>query len=255
MVSVKTLSIAAIGATFATLGTIGSAQAAIFRFNTSDNQFTPGTDNQGWWSDTRKNSDSNDSYLVGKVGGDIHRNFFTFNLSSLNQEVVSAYLNLRPYKSGSNPTQNLEFFDVSTSATTLNNNNGSSVAIFEDLGTGKSYGKTIVGTGSSGTGILLISLNAAAVADINTAAGGFFSIGGTLDDKSLDRPRNQFLFGDSSGTGVQRLFVRTAEPAPEPSSVLGILSFGVFGAGWVLKRRQKNQKIASGVKSITEASE
>lgn len=256
MVPVKTLSIAAIGATFAALGTIGSAQAAIFRFDTSDNQFIPSIDNQGWWSATESNSDINDNYFVGRardtiVSNAILRNFFTFDLSSLNEEVVSATLRLQRYDGRGNPTQTLGFFDVSTPAATLNNNEGTSAAIFDDLGTGKSYGTFDVSTRGNSSGILSFTLNSAAIADINAAAGGFFSIGGALNAESLSSPGDQYLFGNSSGGGVQQLVINV----PEPSSVLGTLAFGVFGAGWVLKRRQKNQKIASGVKSITEASE
>lgn len=50
-----------------------------------------------------------------------------------------------------------------------------------------------------------LPLNAAGVADINRAAGGFFSIGGRLMDT---RRGERYLFGFSGRSGVQALVVR-----------------------------------------------
>ncbi len=68
-------------------------------------------------------------------------------------------------------------WDVTTSAAVLNANDGTSSAIFKDLASGIHYGEVSVGPYPF---LLEIPLNAAAIADINAAAGGFFSIGGTL---------------------------------------------------------------------------
>ncbi len=164
-------------------------------------------------------------------------------------------MRLQRFDGRGNPTQTLGFFDVSTPAATLNNNQDTNTAIFDDLGTGQSYGTFDVSTSGSETGILSFTLNATAIADINAAAGGFFSIGGALDAESLSSPGRQNLFGFSNNASGRRSVQQLVINVPEPSSVLGTLAFGVFGAGWVLKHRQKNQKIAGGARSITEASE
>ena len=74
--------------------------------------------------------------------------------------------------------------------------------------------------------MLSFTLNAAAVADINAAAGGFFSIGGSLDP--ITGTPSQTLFGASGGQrGTQQLVITTggSQAVPEPSTMI------VFGAG------------------------
>ena len=58
--------------------TVGSGATLVF--NTSDSQFDPGTDNQGFWSSGPNVSSTDDSenYIVGMVSGDILRHFFTW---------------------------------------------------------------------------------------------------------------------------------------------------------------------------------
>lgn len=94
---------------------------------------------------------------------------------------------------------------MSTEAQRLNRNNEVNAAVFEDLGTGTSYGTFEVSGSGEPSDILSLPLNEAALADINAAAGGFFSIGGRL----LGAEVQQFLFGDSGEGGVQRLVVET----------------------------------------------
>jgi dipeptidyl aminopeptidase/acylaminoacyl peptidase len=188
----------------------GAARTVVF--STSDSPFTPGARNQGWWNPLVDNSDGNDNYVVGFVPGSEpdqrgeYRNFFTFDLSSLTGRVISARLELTRFGYGSaDPSETLGLFDVSTGARTLNRNNGASAAIFEDLGTGTSYGTFEVSGSAEPSDVLSLPLNAAALADINAAAGGFFSMGGRL----LSAEAHQSLFGDSNEGGVQRLVVET----------------------------------------------
>jgi Tol biopolymer transport system component len=180
-------------------------------FSTSGRPFTPGVRNQGWWNwnPNGVNQDHNDNYFVGVSDEDEgeYRNFFTFDLSSLTGQVISARLEITRFGYGSpDPSETLGLFDVSTDARTLNNNVGVSAAIFEDLGTGTSYGTVEVSRSGEPADVLSVPLNAAAVADINAAAGGFFSIGGRL----LSAEPHQTLFANSDDEGgVQRLVVET----------------------------------------------
>lgn len=61
-----------------------------------------------------------------------------------------------------------------------------------------------------------------------------------VSDFSAGTHQVDLFFADRHTTGSDIKFRLT--PVPEPSSVLGILAFGAFGAGWMLKRKQKKQK-------------
>jgi hypothetical protein len=200
------------------------AFAALITFSTSQSQFDPGTDNQGWWSSGpgEVNFDANANYLTGMLDGNDIRDFFTFDLSSLGalDLITSATLRLRRYDSspGNEPAETLGFFDVSTSASALNNNNGLNPAIYADLGTGTSYGTFAVHGFAAASDMLTLSLNASAVNDLNAAKGGFFSIGGAL----ISQDGDDWLFGDSGHVEYQQELILNVEqqsPVPEPASV------------------------------------
>ena len=162
--------------------------------DTSTSEFTPGTRNQGWWSPTDGNANNNASYIVGSLSvGNTNfqfNNFFTFLLPEELGTITSANL-LVERGVGTGPadlTYNL--WDVSTPASVLNDkaNNLPNAAIYNDLGSGTSYGSFLVSTSGNSTDILNFSLNANALADLNThiSDGGFFSIGGSI---SVPEPR------------------------------------------------------------------
>jgi len=235
-----------VGAVLITLPAVDAAQAGTFVFDTSTSPFTPGVKNQGWWSNTRPNSDTNDNYYVGTLGNANEgarveiRNFFTFDLSGLSpREIIeSATLELTRFSSSTtNPTETLGLFDVSTLPNILNNNRGMSTPIFNDLGAGNSYGTFIVDTTAEANQntdqILQFDLNQTALADIQNSAGGFFSIGGSLLSLPPQPMPNgvplQFLFFANSNTvgGVQRLIV-TTRTVPEPSTLGAILVTGLL---------------------------
>ena len=206
-----------------------SAHAITIELTTSQSPFDPGIDNQGWWSPTRINNDSNHNYFTGTSAGDVLRSFFTFDTSLLPAglgALQSAELVLRRFGNGSNEaTETVGFFDVSTDAATLNNNAGTSATIFADLGTGTSYGSFDVD--GAGTGVETFALNANAVTDITAALGGFFSIGGSL----LSDDGNDAIFSGSGSADPQTLRLTFAGVGvPEPATVL-LLGAGLAGFG------------------------
>ena len=144
-------------------------------------QFSPGIDNQGWWSNSASSTDKSTNYLTGFSRETEYRSFFTFDFSEHKEPVLSATLRLERSRSSSTneATETIELFDISTDAATLNANDGTNDAIFRDLGTGTSYGAfTLAGTGEEGD-ILEFDLNRNALEAINSTD-RYFSVGAAL---------------------------------------------------------------------------
>jgi hypothetical protein len=157
--------------------------------DTGTSEFYSGSRNQGWWSPSAFNVEFNDNYIVGDLssnGSQLYNDFFTFDISGLTGPVSSAVLNLQRFYGGSDlgrTTQTYDLYDVSTDAATLNANNGTSAAIYNDLGSGNLYGSYSLPVAGNPSDIIDLTLDAAALSDLNAAiARGdqYFSIGGTL---------------------------------------------------------------------------
>ena len=254
-----------------------SASPITVTFDTAQEPFDAGGYNHGWWSDTTQNVTTNDNYATGQYHDGLIASFFTFSLSSLDLEdqvVTGAALELMwgSYIS-SDASETLAFHDVSTDASTLNANDGASASIVDDLAGGVSYGTYVIDAYpvDASLGPASFELNAAAWADIAAAAGGYFSIGGSLI--TLGEDLDQLIFaGSSGGFGLPRLVVRTEllkrpptqldvvhrtplmadlvrrphvessaadlEPVPEPAS-LALLTMGLTGAAAARWRRRR----------------
>ena len=100
------------------------------------------------------------------------------------------------------------------------------VVIFDDLGSGTSYGAFSVAGAGPAHQQLAFSLNANAISDLNDARGGFFSLGGTLTSAE----GNDFLFGSTQQVGQSLVLV----PVPEPSTGL-LVTMALIGLA--LQRR------------------
>ena len=162
---------------------------------------------QGWWSGTYSNYPGNDNYAVGSFEGSLFNDFFSFNLSGFGGGATSAYLTIAPTGVGIGwDGSTLLVGGVSTPASILDNTDGTNAAIFADLGKGN-YGSYLFGSDYPGS--VLINLDGAALADINAAAGGWFSVGGTMN----------------------------ATVVPEPGSC-ALLSMGLVALGVTLRRRR-----------------
>lgn len=223
-------------------------------FNTSDNPFHSGSDNQGWWSDTWANSSpTNDYYNTSAVGATAIRpaselrSFFTFDLSSLSGTVVSAKLEVMNYSTNAGT---LGLFDVSTNAALLNDTVGTSASIHADLGGGISYGEFAVQGFQPTNAVLTFALNEAAVFDIKTAAGQFFSIGGRSMEFQAVPSYSDTIFGSSGSGGPQRLVV---DVIPEPYTItllgLGGLALRRRG-GWKKNGRNRVADVEKGWRSL-----
>jgi hypothetical protein len=203
----------------------GVSEAATTQtFTTSQSPFDPGVRNQGWWSATFEAADSNDNYLVGGCcSGTSTRNFFTFDLSAA---CTASSVTLRLTRFEQTGPLTYFLYDVSTPASTLNANQGTSQEIFADLGSGTSFGSFPVAPGPA-TDVLSFPLNPAGVAAFNAARGGFFSIGGQTPAESTASV--EFLYGSSGGSnGVQELTVTCLPETKEQCKDGGWQTYGIF---------------------------
>ena len=183
--------------------------------NPFDNKFDTGVNNQGWWSDGLPASNLNPNIYTGSSAGSSLRSFYTFNLASVTDAVVALELQITRGISVGNKesTEEVRFFDVTTSAPVLNKNTGLNSSNFEDLGSGDSYGSfQIPGTGPNFEQFTF-TLNEPAVANINAARGGFFSIGGILISDNGD----DVVFGGADSSFQEGFPVRLKlTTIPEP---------------------------------------
>ncbi len=186
----------------------GSAQArpsraalsssTVYTFSTGTNKIVAGKNNQGWWSNTvANNNPTNDNYIVGNFGG-LLNDYFTFDISAFGNNCAlgtSATLTIPQGGHGSgDPFLTLSLHDVSTDPLVLNTPAGTNQpnpAIYNDLGSGKSYGMFTLPGGAFPEATL--NLGSVVLQAINQAhANGqqFFSIGGTIPDAAS----GQYLF-------------------------------------------------------------
>jgi hypothetical protein len=218
------------------------AYAGSYQMQTSKDQITPGFDNQGYWSPTLAVGNGYQEYWVGRVGAagtDRVRSYFTFSLASIDfskEQVVSAALELRRYGfpvNRNDALETVEFFDVTTNYLTLNTQEGISQSIYDDLGTGRKYGQVEIPNTGGGQDVVTILLNQRAVTDINTLAGGYFSVGASCATCT----RDQVVFNNSGTDGLQRLTLVTA-PIPEPAEWTMLVA-GLLVIGFIARRRRE----------------
>lgn len=204
----------------------GSAGAALISFDTNQSQFTPGVSNQGSWANRILpcciGVDTNDNYFTGEADFGLStgfaelRSFFSFDLRALTEQVDDARLIIYSGVFGPDSfSEVLELFDVSTETQALNFNEGLSAAIFSDLGTGVSYGTFRLFRSTDREVDLELQLTADAIADINAAAGGFFSIGAAL--QTLSQAGGEYVFGQTGGPQrrpVELIVSTKAVPTP-----------------------------------------
>jgi hypothetical protein len=153
--------------------------------------------NSGNYRSNGFHDSTNPNFIVGQISATQFHNFFVFDLSGVAGKVKSASLSvLNPdfgYNS-SDPSETFTVFDVSTPVSALNADQANAVDIFNDLGSGTTYGSTDVPDTSDNT-VITFDLNAAAIDAINNNHTQF-AIGGALT--SLNPSTNQFIF---AGTG------------------------------------------------------
>ena len=168
---------------------------------------------RSWYTQTGGFRPANDNYFVGNATQE-YRNFFVFDLSSIDSEILSMQFEVFNPDGGANPvcgyvsndpSETYGLFDVSTDPQELIDGIGG-VPAFIDLGTGVSYGTHIATAADDGT-FIIIPLDASAVADANAADGGLWALGGAITTLDRNPVTDEFAFGCSrfAGTPNRRL--------------------------------------------------
>ena len=167
----------------------------------------------GYWDSTGMHTATALAYEVGQPVASSptqYNNFFVFNLSGVSPLIQSASLNVSA-DGYSSPlaSDTYGLFDVTTPIASLEATGSGETTIFQDLGSGVSYGTKTVTSASNGT-VLNIPLNAAAVAALNSKRGSQFAIGGALT--TLTGSSAQYLFaGSGSPTDTVQLALTLAD--------------------------------------------
>ncbi|MEM0979296.1 MAG: hypothetical protein AAGH78_03380 [Cyanobacteria bacterium P01_H01_bin.58] len=183
----------------------------------------------------------------GAPGEDIeHRSYFAFDVGTSSMPIESATLRLfhETYFS-SVLSEEITLFDVETSTADLINRNESvdqALAIYDDLGSGSTYGSTVISSETAGwvsvQEWLEIELSAAAITDINEAlaTSGDFSVGislTSLDGTSFRVPgigqAEAVSFSNGSFFTPAQLVLEGVKSVPEPTTALGALAVFVLG--------------------------
>ncbi len=208
--------------------------AATLTFNTFD---APG-DGQGSWTLSRPSSPSNLSFLTGyAIDGTApfpypiieYRSHLSFSISGISAPIQSAVLRLSQLASYSNGNQfggivTLGLFDVATDATLLNSIGGVQPSIFEDVGSGISYGTSVISISFDSSRVLEIPLNQAAISAIQN--GAVFSVGMAMLDG--DGTQDHHLFANPGllpNPFVHELRVQTV---PEPNCLTLLTAALIF---------------------------
>jgi hypothetical protein len=157
----------------------------------------------GWWDSTGYNTTSNKNYITGECASNGYNSFYVFSLAGITQPIAAAQIEIYNPAGGyssANSSETLGFFDVSTPIATLEAGGSGETAIYNDLGTGVSYGTNTV---SAADDSLTVStgLNSAAISALNAAEGTQFAIGGSLP--LVTGTVNRFIFGNSGGNTPQ----------------------------------------------------
>lgn len=181
---------------------------------------------QGWIKSSGFQIPGNPNYLAGYKGNN-YRDYFVFDLTNVSGNIIGASLRINVAGFSSlDASETIEFYDVTTPASALMDGTGG-VDAYTDLGSGTVYGNLTV-TGADAYNVVDVPLNENGLAAINSALGGYFSVGGALVTYN---DANEFVFGDSMQHTVRLVLVTdTNPPAITVPSDMNIEAQGPSGA-------------------------
>lgn len=148
---------------------------------------------------------------------------------------ASATLSLSPSVYGDAPPSVIGLFDVDGGLQPLLNTFHPGTAVFNDLGSGTQYGAaTLYDSPAS------ITLNGAALADINAVSGSYFVIGftnQTLNGVPVESVDGGIYLGGIGAEPYIELTLSTVPAVPEPGTYVMLLA-GLAVAGVAARRRR-----------------
>jgi hypothetical protein len=145
---------------------------------------------QGWYIIDGTHDAYNDNYFCGVLSGSIYRNYFAFDLSNLESygiilPITTASLKIVQVYGSPNTLKLFELFEVYHPLSTINQSyepgSPTGQEIWADLGGGTPFGSYYVDRSLPENNIISITLNAAALSAINSAAGTEIIFGGKCD--------------------------------------------------------------------------
>ncbi len=181
------------------------------------------TTDRGWYDNTGFHDPANDNYGVGNASRITVRNWFVFDLSTIDVEIVALQLMAWNPVFGFISEDAFETYvnyDVTTNLTDLVDGLGG-VPAYDDLGSGTVYASYEASKADDGTTVV-INLNAAAVADANAAAGGLWGIGGAITTLIKGGDLEYFFGFTGGGNNADTQLVVTLIPAPGVLALLGL---------------------------------
>lgn len=164
---------------------------------------------RGQWDHGGNHTSINIAYS-GRAYYFTYNSYFVFDLSAVTGVVVAAKLRIEVTDYyGPHPLEPISVWDVSTSATDLELGDAN-VAIYTDLMTGNTYGGfTVLSTDVSQ--VKELSLNAAALGDIQAALGSAFSLGVHADDILSMNDLELVQWSWNGDLGTQELVITTLQ--------------------------------------------
>ncbi len=146
-----------------------SATVSITDNDTPSGTITLNAVDTGWYDSTGLHESINTNYIAGDsntTDGKLYRNWFAFNLPTLNAPIVSAQLKLKTFDYDSpSPSETYELREVTTAVPTLTAGGSGKTTIYNDLGDGVIYGSRVYANADDNLH-RTIDLNAAAISAV-----------------------------------------------------------------------------------------
>jgi hypothetical protein len=148
------------------------------------------------------------------------RNYFSFDLGGVSNTIAAAWLYLPNLGTNMGAPVTYDIYEVNTPAATLAGATGAgSAVIYNDLGSGPTYGGVVVPTNT--TDPVVIQLNSDGLAAINNALGGSLVVGGAVVD--LGDNADRYLFtGGPGAIGPQLVLSEVPEPGTAAMAIAGL---------------------------------